>query len=218
MSHSLKDLMQQAKGVQTGESFVLQNSKMLKIRVTDEVYCRAGSMIAYKGDIKFESTSGGLGKWLKKAVTGEGIPLMRAAGNGDLYLAHKASDITVLRLSAETLFVEGRHLLAFEKTVDWDVTAIRGAGMASGGLFTCRLTGTGFVAITSHGPLVVLEAPVVVDPDSVIGWTDGVVPQVKTDVNLKTLLGRSSGETFQLNFDGYGKVLVQPDEPVFRQK
>lgn len=214
MSHTLRDLMQQAKSTETKEAFSLQNSKILKVQVTDEVYCRAGSMIAYKGDIKFESTSGGIGKWLKKAVTGEGLPLMKASGMGDLYLAHKASDITVLRLNSETLFVEGRHLIAFENTVDWDVTVIRGAGLASGGLFTCRLTGTGYVAITSHGPLVVLEAPVVVDPDSVIGWSDGLVPQVKTDVNMKTLLGRTSGETFQLNFDGYGKVLVQPDEPV----
>ena len=217
MSQTLRDLMQQSRGKETKESFVLQNSKMLKVRVTDEIYCRAGSMIAYQGDLKFERTSGGIGKWLKKTVTGEGVPLMKASGNGDLFLAHRASDITVLRLSAETLFVEGRHLLAFENTVDWDVTVIRGAGMTSGGLFTCRLTGTGFVAITSHGPVAVLEAPVAVDPDSLIGWTDGIVPQVKTDVNLKTLLGRSSGETFQLYFDGYGKVLVQPDEPVLKE-
>lgn len=214
MSHTLSDLMQQSKGMEAKESFVLENGKLLKVRLTDEVYCRAGSMIAYKGNIRFERTSGGIGRWLKKTVTGEGIPLMRAAGTGSLFLAHKASDITVLRLNAETLFVEGRHLLAFEKTVNWDVTVIRGAGVTSGGLFTCRLTGTGLVAITSHGPVAVLEAPVVVDPDSLIGWTEGLVPQIKTDVNLKTLLGRSSGETFQLSFDGYGKVLVQPDEPV----
>ncbi|GAA5345297.1 uncharacterized protein (AIM24 family) [Planifilum fimeticola] len=217
MSQTLRDLMQQSGEKEAKESFVLQNSKMLKVRVTDEIYCRAGSMIAYHGDFKFERTSGGIGKWLKKTVTGEGIPLMRASGNGDLFLAHQASDITVLRLSAETLFVEGRHLLAFENTVDWDVTVIRGAGMTSGGLFTCRLTGTGFVAITSHGPVAVLEAPVTVDPDSLIGWTEGLAPQVKTDVNLKTLLGRSSGETFQLRFDGHGKVLVQPDEPVLKE-
>ncbi len=217
MTQTLKDLIQQSKGKASDERFVLQNGKMLKVRITDHIYCRAGSMIAYKGDIKFERTSGGIGKWLKKTVTGEGIPLMRASGSGELYLAHKASDITVLRLNAETVFVEGRHLLAFENPVDGAVTVIRGAGMTSGGLFTCRLTGTGFVAITSHGPVAVLEAPVSVDPDSLIGWTDGLVPQVKTDVNLKTLLGRSSGETFQLHFDGYGKVLIQPDEPVIKE-
>lgn len=118
MSHTLKELMQQTEGNETRESFVLQNSKLLKVRLTDEIYCRMGSMIAYKGDIKFESTSGGLGRWLKKAVTGEGISLMKASGQGDLYLAHQAADITVLRLNAETMFVEGRHLLAFEKSVD----------------------------------------------------------------------------------------------------
>src|SRR5690606_40605871 len=123
--------------------------------------------------------SGGIGKWLKKTVTGEGIPLMRAFGSGELYLAHKASDITVLRLNAETVFVEGRHLLAFENTVDWDVTVIRGAGMTSGGRFSCRLTGAGFVAITSHGPVAVLEAPVSVVPDSLTGWPVGLVPHGK---------------------------------------
>ena len=74
MSQTLRDLMQQSGEKDAKESFVLQNSKMLKVRVTDEIYCRAGSMIAYHGDFKFERTSGGIGKWLKKTVTGEGVP------------------------------------------------------------------------------------------------------------------------------------------------
>ena len=79
-----------------------------------------------------------------------------------------------MKLEGEILFVEGRHLLAFEKTIDWDISMIRGAGIASRGLFTCRLTGNGFVAISSHGKPIALEAPVVVDPNAVIGWTSGV--------------------------------------------
>jgi uncharacterized protein (AIM24 family) len=35
---------------------------------------------------------------------------------------------------------------------------------------------------------------------------------MKTDVNLKTLIGRGSGETVQMAFSGPGWVLVQPSE------
>ncbi|GGE08266.1 hypothetical protein GCM10011571_06890 [Marinithermofilum abyssi] len=212
MAESLDHLLHKAEEVNTQESFVLQNNKALKIRVTDTVFCRQGSMIAYQGDIKFSSTSGGIGKWLKKKITGEGVPLMKAEGQGDLFLADNAADITILRLNGETLYVEGRHLLAFEQTVNWDISVIRGAGIASGGLFTCKLSGHGFVAISSHGQPIALDAPVVVDPNAVIGWTEGVSTGIKTDINLKTLLGKSSGETVQLNFKGRGKVLIQPAE------
>jgi uncharacterized protein (AIM24 family) len=37
---------------------------------------------------------------------------------------------------------------------------------------------------------------------------------VKTDVNLKTITGRASGETLQMNFSGQGFVVVQPFEEV----
>lgn len=35
-------------------------------------------------------------------------------------------------------------------------------------------------------------------------------PAVKTDVNVKTLIGKGSGETFQLAFSGSGWLLLQP--------
>lgn len=212
MADSLDKFLFESEEVTSPDSFVLQNSKTLKIHLNDEVYCRVGSMIAYQGNISFESTSGGVGKWLKKKLTGEGVPLMKAVGNGDLFLANQAADIMIIPLNGETLYVEGRNLLAFEKSVDWDITIIRGAGKISGGLFTCKLSGHGMVAVTSHGKPVALETPCVVDPNAVIGWTSGTSPKIRTDINFKTLIGKSSGETFQLMFEGKGKVLVQPYE------
>ena len=35
---------------------------------------------------------------------------------------------------------------------------------------------------------------------------------IKTDVGLKTLIGRTSGETLQMAFEGEGWVLIQPSE------
>jgi uncharacterized protein (AIM24 family) len=77
------------------------------------------------------------------------------------------------------------------------------------------LSGTGWVAIISDGPPVLLqtgELPTFVDAAAAITWAGSVAPHVKVDANLKTLIGKGSGETVQLGFQGQGWVLVQPSE------
>ncbi|MDQ4094380.1 MAG: AIM24 family protein, partial [Actinomycetota bacterium] len=65
----------------TTPGMVLQNSKMLKIELVGEVLARQGSMVAYQGEVQFKALgSGGIGKFLKQRLTGEGIPLMKVSG------------------------------------------------------------------------------------------------------------------------------------------
>ena len=57
-------------------------------------------MVAYQGDVKFEHAgSGGLGRMLKKAVTGEGTQLMKVTGTGEVFLADQAQDIHLIYLT-----------------------------------------------------------------------------------------------------------------------
>jgi uncharacterized protein (AIM24 family) len=87
--------------------------------------------------------------------------------------------------------------------------------MMGGGLFNMALQGTGWVAILSDGPPVLLNvasAPTFADAQAAITWSSGVTTGIKTDVNLKTLVGRGSGESVQMSFAGQGWVLVQPSE------
>ena len=42
-----------------------------------------------------------------------------------------------------------------------------------------------------------------------------LVSSIKKDVSVKTFLGRGSGETFQMEFDGEGFVVIQPYEEVY---
>jgi uncharacterized protein (AIM24 family) len=56
------------------------------------------------------------------------------------------------------------------------------------------------------------EAPTFADPQAAITWSSGVRTSMKTDINVKTLIGRGSGETIQVAFEGTGWVLVQPSE------
>lgn len=70
-----------------GGAFQLENSKLLEVKVDGALWAKAGSMVAYRGNLKFKRKSGGLGKWLKKSLTGEGARTMEVSGKGLLYLA-----------------------------------------------------------------------------------------------------------------------------------
>ncbi len=200
------------------DSFTLQNSKLLKVSLRDvTIQAKAGSMVAYQGSVSFEhSGSGGLGRMLKKAVTGEGTTLMKMNGSGEVFLADQAQDIHLIYLEGEKITVNGPNLLAFDAGIDWDIERVQGAsGMMGGGLYNTSLHGTGWVAILSDGPPVLLNvasAPTFADAQAAITWSQGVSTSIKTDFKMKDLMGRSSGETIQMGFSGQGWVLVQPSE------
>ncbi len=214
MQTSLADFRE----AETTESFHRQNSKLLKVRL-DQVTIQAklGSMVAYQGDVSFEHAgAGGLGRMLKKAVTGEGQSLMKMSGTGEVFLADTAQDIHLVYLEGEKITVNGANLLAFDAGIDWDIERVQGvSGMMGGGLYNTSLRGTGWVAILSDGPPVLLnvaQAPTFADPQAAITWSEGVSTSIKTDVKLKNFIGRGSGESVQMAFSGQGWVLVQPSE------
>jgi uncharacterized protein (AIM24 family) len=203
---------------QSQDAFALQNSKLLKVRLDQvTVQAKLGSMVAYQGDVSFEHAgSGGVGRMLKKAVTGEGTQLMKISGSGEVFLAEQAQDIHLLYLENDFITVNGQNLLAFDSGIDWDIKRVEGAsGMMGGGLYNMALNGTGWVAIISDGPPVLLNvasAPTYADAQAAITWSSGVQTGIKTDFKLKNLVGRGSGETIQMAFTGQGWVLVQPSE------
>lgn len=177
-------------------------------------------MVAYQGQIGFENIgSGGLGKMFKAAATGEGVPLMRCSGRGELFLADQASEVQVLYLEDDMISVNGASVLAFSEGIAWDIHRIAAKGaVMTGGLFNVSLRGTGFVAVTTKGQPVALDvsgAPTFADPQAVVLWTAGVSMDVRVDTGgLRSLIRGGSGETFQLAFGGQGLVVVQPSENV----
>jgi len=205
------------------EAFELENPHLLEVRVNGLVWAKAGAMVARKGNVKFTRQGmmeQGLGNLLKKAVSGEGMQLMKMEGEGRVYLADSGKKITLLRLAGEAIFVNGNDVLAIEAGIDNKITMMRRvAGMLSGGLFNVRLSGQGIVAITSHYqpltlPVNAQTGPVFTDPNATVAWSGGLSPEIVTDISLGTLFGRGSGESVQLKFAGDGWVVVQPYEEV----
>ncbi|NMR19078.1 AIM24 family protein [Cellulomonas fimi] len=203
------------------DPFSLQNKKLLKIQMGyGPVWAKSGSMVAYQGDVRFENKgSGGLGKMFKAAVTGEGVDMMQAAGQGELFVADEAAEIQVIYLENDLVSVNGANVLAFSSSIEWDIHRLQARGGAmTGGLYNVSLRGTGYVAITTKGEPVALDvasAPTFGDAQAVVLWTSGVTMDIRVDTGgLKSLVRGGTGETFQMAFGGQGYVLVQPSESV----
>ena len=200
------------------EAFARQNAKLLKVHLDQvTVQAKLGSMVAYQGDVTFEHAGSGAGRFLKKALSREGTRLMKISGTGEVFLADEAQDVHLIRLNDDRLTCNGANALAFDAGIDWDIKRVQGgaAGMLAGGLFNMTLAGSGWVALVTDGPPVLLDvggAPTFADAQAAVAWSSGVTTKLRTDFKAKSLIGLGSGETFQLAFSGQGWVLVQPSE------
>jgi uncharacterized protein (AIM24 family) len=203
----------------TTPGLTLQNSKMLKIELNGECMVRTGAMVAYQGNVQFAALgSGGAAKWLKSKLTGEGVPLMKCSGVGDVFVADRAADVHLIDLApGDALSVNGTNVLAFESTLNFDIKMVQGMGMMSNaGLFNCVFSGHGRIAVTTKGTPVVLtvDQPTYADPQAAICWSANLQTGYHRadQLGLGTLLGRSTGEAFTMSFSGQGFVVVQPSE------
>jgi uncharacterized protein (AIM24 family) len=197
----------------------LQNSKMLKVELNGEIMARRGAMVGYQGQVQFQGLgAGGVGKWLKSKVTGEGVPIMKMTGRGDVFLANEAQDVHLIDLEGnDALSINGANVLAFESTLQYDIRMVQGLGiLSSAGLFNCMFTGKGRIAITTHGtPVVVnVDQPTYADPQAAVCWS----------ASLQTGFppGRAAGPRYvdrphirrdvHDELHGQGFVVIQPSE------
>ena len=203
---------------QSTDAFALQNSKLLKVSLNQvTVQAKLGSMVAYQGDVTFEHAgSGGMGRMLKKAVSGEGTSLMKMTGIGRGVPGRQAQDIHLIYLENDTITVNGPNLLAFDAGIDWDIHRLRAAPRARwpAACSTWSCTGTGWVAILSDGPPVLLnvaQAPTFADAQAAITWSSGVPSaqdRLQDEEPDRPRLRRVDPARVQ----GQGWALVQPSE------
>lgn len=203
--------------------FELETPRLLEINLNGRMSTKLGSMVSYRGQVKFTREGildQGIGGLFKKAISGEGMRLTYAEGQGKVYLADAGKKISILNLNNEGIVVNGNDVLAFEPSLDHKISMMKKiAGMMAGGLFNVSFSGSGLLAITTHYEPVTLRVtpgcPVFTDPNATVAWSAGLSPNIKTDVSLKTFFGRGSGESLQMVFEGEGFVVIQPYEEVY---
>ena len=193
-----------------------QNPAVVKVTLGAPLLVTRGAMIAYQGDVQFAYEGSGAKRLVKASLTGEGVRLMRCTGAGELFVSHHSRKLHLLELApGEQVSASSRALLGFDDTITWDINAIKGGlgAAAAGGLFNVTLTGPGTVILASDWPVVLdtSEARTCVDPNAVVAWSAGLQIQVRSSFSAGALVGRGSGEAFQLEFSPGGFVVVEPE-------
>ncbi|MEV8407648.1 AIM24 family protein [Streptomyces niveus] len=207
------------------------NSKVVEASVApgQKMFSQRGAMLAYRGDVTFTPNiaggQGGLMSMIGRRVAGEATPPMTVEGSGTVMFGHGGHHIQVIGLSGDTLYVEADRLLAFDGSLEQG-TMFMGAqggvmGMVRGqvtgqGLFTTTLKGHGSVAVMAHGGIIELPIgqgrTVHVDPQAYVAHHGDVRNKLSTAVGWRDMVGRGSGEAFQLELSGNGAVYVQASE------
>ncbi|MFJ2606209.1 AIM24 family protein [Streptomyces sp. NPDC091279] len=207
------------------------NSKMVEATVLpgQRLFSQRGAMLAYQGEVSFtpnlQGGQGGIMSAIGRRVANEATPLMTVEGSGTVLFGHGGHHVQVIELTGDTLYVEADRLLAFEGTLRQG-TMFMGAqggvmGMVRGqvtgqGLFTTTLQGQGAVAVMAHGGVfeipITPQRPVHVDPQAYVAHHGDVRNKLSTALGWRDMVGRGSGEGFQLELSGNGSVFVQASE------
>ncbi|WP_189105408.1 AIM24 family protein [Streptomyces camponoticapitis] len=207
------------------------NSKMVEATVApgQKMFSQRGAMLAYRGDVTFTPNmaggQGGLMSMIGRRVAGEATPLMTVEGSGTVMFGHGGHHIQVIGLTGDTLYVEADRLLAFDGTLEQGTMFMGSQGGVMGmvrgqvtgqGLFTTTLKGHGSVAVMAHGGIIELPIgqgrTVHVDPQAYVAHHGDVRNKLSTAVGWRDMVGRGSGEAFQLELSGNGAVYVQASE------
>ncbi len=211
--------------------FVLVNHKMVQARIVpgQRVFSQRGAMLAYTGEVGFTPNvlggQGGVMSMIGRRVAGEDTPLMTVEGDGSVLFGHGGHHVHVIDLNGEVLYVEADRLLAFEGSLQQSTMFMGSQGGVMGivrgqvtgqGLFTTQLTGKGSVAVMAHGGVIELPItpgqPVHVDPQAYVAHRGDVHNKLSSALGWRDMIGRGSGEAFQLELSGHGVVYVQASE------
>ncbi|WP_255952011.1 AIM24 family protein [Streptomyces odontomachi] len=207
------------------------NAKMVEATVLpgQTMYSQRGAMLAYRGEVTFtpsiQGGQGGLMSMIGRRVANEATPLMTVAGEGTVLFGHGGHHIQLITLTGETLYVEADRLLAFDGSLRQGTMFMGSQGGVMGmvrgqvtgqGLFTTTLSGHGAVAVLAHGGVIELpiapDHPVHVDPQAYVAHHGEVRNKLSAAIGWREMVGRGSGEAFQLELSGSGTVYVQASE------
>jgi uncharacterized protein (AIM24 family) len=211
--------------------FTKINNKMVEAKIMpgQRVFSQRGSMLAYTGEVSFTPNNmggqGGVMSMIGRRVANEATPLMTVEGDGSVMFGHGGHHIHCVDLAGETLYVEADRLLAFDGSLQQGTMFMGSQGGVMGvirgqvtgqGLFTTTLQGKGSVAVMAHGGVIELpitpQRPIHVDPQAYVAHRGDVRNKLSAALGWREMVGRGSGEAFQLELSGQGMVYVQASE------
>ncbi|HEX6176906.1 MAG TPA: tetratricopeptide repeat protein [Thermoanaerobaculia bacterium] len=187
------------------KTFALHENGFLEINFARSVQVKRGTVSSYSGNLKFVAESGLLGT---SAQT-----LIKATGQGKIFLYEKGRKTFLLDLNEEFIYVEGSNLLALEETLTYRVEPIYDASYERK-IDTVKIFGRGSLAIsTSIEPLtlrVTREYPLSISSNALVAWTGNLIPTVVDDSALHDVMIKSTDDRgFKIRFEGEGVVVSE---------
>jgi uncharacterized protein (AIM24 family) len=187
------------------KTFALHDNGFLEINFARSVHVKRGTVSSYSGNLKFVAESGLLGTTAQT--------LVKAAGQGKIFVYEKGRKTFLLDLNEEFIYVEGSNLLALEDTLTYRVEPIYDSSYQRK-IDTVKIFGKGSLAIsTSIEPLtlrVTREYPLSISSNALVAWTGNLIPTVVDDQSLEQVMIESGGpQSFKIRFEGDGVVVSE---------
>ncbi|MFH8593565.1 AIM24 family protein [Streptomyces rimosus] len=206
---------------QTQERFALQNPQLLRVALQghEDLLARKGTMVAYQGLLEFDGNHQTPGQQHARAMSGEGLDLMRVSGQGTVYLANLAQYVHIMDVDHDGLTVDSNYVLALDSGLHWEVISVDSQyGISGTGKYQLSISGRGKVVLMTSGqPLMMQVTPdkyVNADADAVVAWSASLRVQMQAQTHSSGVWRRrgNTGEGWELSFLGQGYALVQPSE------
>jgi uncharacterized protein (AIM24 family) len=186
-------------------TFALHENGFLEINFARSVHVKRGTVSSYSGNLKFVAETTLVGTTAQT--------LVKAVGQGKIFVYEKGRKTFLLDLNDEFIYVEGRNLLALEDSLTYRVESIYDASYQRK-IDTVKIFGKGSLAIsTSIEPLtlrVTREYPLSISSNALVAWTGSIIPTVVDDQSLENVM-IESGEAggFKIRFEGDGVVVSE---------
>lgn len=182
------------------ERFLLLESYLLEVVLSDRVYFREGSLVAFNGNLFFDNY-----------VVMEDYNLVQARGLGILFLSYSRYTIHLISLNEEKISISIPNFLVAQASLKITPKII---SQSNNRMFPyLEIMGTGTVGfILKSKPLdikVMRNLPAVVNSDAVVAWSGSIQVEAVEDPTIKELVRTYHEMALPLRFQGAGDVIVE---------
>lgn len=188
--------------------FKIHSDGSLEIASRGVVFVRQGSVVWYRGKIKFAAEPAFRGTRLER--------ILRANGRGTLLVSDIGRRAFGRELSGDSLYLEGSRLLALDQGLSFRLEPIHDFRQ-NRRVDVLRIHGAGSVILSVAGPLIAHEVsseyPLIVSSRDLVAWSGHLVPAVVEDRFLEEVMQPDAGSSPKIRFEGSGTVLTEPPRP-----
>jgi hypothetical protein len=187
-----------------GRLFRLREHATVEINFRGEVLVRRGTVASYGGRISFAADP--------KLAGTKAEALLRATGQGTIFLADRGRRPMLIDLDNEFFSAEGSRILAIGPTLSFRYEPIHDFPRRRR-VDILRIFGRGSLVLSpardTFSIPVSPEFPLNVSSRDLVGWTGNLVPSVLPDRFLDEVMLPDSDDPPKIRFEGEGRVMTE---------